>query len=214
MVAVPTAQIPGVYHRRIGDIVVTALSDGYLDGTVDVLHNITPAQSSRCWPMRSAGRAAHLGELLPDPFGRPAGADRDRVRRLPGADHGQAAGQPQGRRDRSGCDRIGHPDAHASGSFRRPRQSAHRREILPERRAGGARERAAPLERRRGDGAGAERAKKLYFACAREQMAPYHNVMRTYTGSVEVFPGVTSVPLHGHTPGHCGYMIASARSRC
>ena len=45
MVEVPTQQIPGVYHRRIGDIVVTAISDGYLDGTVDVLHNITPAQS-------------------------------------------------------------------------------------------------------------------------------------------------------------------------
>ena len=54
-----------------------------------------------------------------------------------------------------------------------------------------------------------ERAKKLYFACAREQMAPYHNVMRTFSGSVEVFPGVTSMPLHGHTPGHSGYMVAS-----
>jgi hypothetical protein len=31
MIQVPTHQIPGVYHRRIGDIVVTALSDGYLD---------------------------------------------------------------------------------------------------------------------------------------------------------------------------------------
>ena len=28
---VPSAQIPGVYQRRIGDIVVTAISDGYLD---------------------------------------------------------------------------------------------------------------------------------------------------------------------------------------
>ena len=28
-------------------------------------------------------------------------------------------------------------------------------------------------------------------------------------GRVEVFPGVRSVPLHGHTPGHSGYMIAS-----
>ena len=35
MVTVPAQQIPGFYHRRIGDIVVTALSDGYLDGTVD-----------------------------------------------------------------------------------------------------------------------------------------------------------------------------------
>jgi len=54
-----------------------------------------------------------------------------------------------------------------------------------------------------------ERARKLYFQCAREQMAPYHNQMRTFAGSVEVFPGVTSIPLHGHTPGHSGYMIAS-----
>lgn len=55
----------------------------------------------------------------------------------------------------------------------------------------------------------AERAKRLYFQCAREQIAPYHHVMNTYTGTVEVFPGVRSVPLHGHTPGHCGYMISS-----
>ena len=41
MIQVPTGQIPGYYHRRIGDIVVTALSDGYLDGTVEVLQNIT-----------------------------------------------------------------------------------------------------------------------------------------------------------------------------
>ena len=33
-------QIPGVYHRKIGDILVTAISDGYLDGTVDVMRNV------------------------------------------------------------------------------------------------------------------------------------------------------------------------------
>ena len=47
MIQVPTQQIPGVYHRRIGDIVVTALSDGYLDGTVDVLQNITSDDAMR-----------------------------------------------------------------------------------------------------------------------------------------------------------------------
>jgi hypothetical protein len=72
MVQVPTRQIPGVYHRRIGDIVVTALSDGYLDGTVDVLQNIASDDALRVlsenfWPGRrtsvncyavfSAGRA-------------------------------------------------------------------------------------------------------------------------------------------------------------
>ena len=38
----PAAQIPGVYHRRIGDIVVTTISDGYLDGTLDVNIHLPP----------------------------------------------------------------------------------------------------------------------------------------------------------------------------
>src|SRR5256885_4560589 len=41
MIKVPQQQIPGVYHRRVGDIVVTALSDGFLDGSLDVLRNIS-----------------------------------------------------------------------------------------------------------------------------------------------------------------------------
>src|SRR5713101_5201334 len=36
----PSRQIPGVYHRKIGDIVVTAISDGYLDGNLDVMRNV------------------------------------------------------------------------------------------------------------------------------------------------------------------------------
>ena len=42
MSAAPTNQIPGYYHRKIGDITVTAISDGFLDGDVDVLRNIEP----------------------------------------------------------------------------------------------------------------------------------------------------------------------------
>ena len=41
MKTAPTVQIPGVYHCRIGDIIVTAISDGYLDGGLDVLRNIS-----------------------------------------------------------------------------------------------------------------------------------------------------------------------------
>src|SRR5262245_20671701 len=40
MAQVPQQQVAGVYHRRVGDIVVTAVSDGFLDGTLDVLRNI------------------------------------------------------------------------------------------------------------------------------------------------------------------------------
>jgi glyoxylase-like metal-dependent hydrolase (beta-lactamase superfamily II) len=45
---------------------------------------------------------------------------------------------------------------------------------------------------------------------AREQMAPI-TTMHTFSGSVEVFPGVTSVLLHGHTPGNSGYMVSSGK---
>ena len=41
MINAPQQQIPGVYHRRVGDIVVTAISDGFLDGTLEVLRNIS-----------------------------------------------------------------------------------------------------------------------------------------------------------------------------
>ena len=73
MVEVPSRQIPGVYHRQIGDIVVTALSDGYLDGSVEVLQSITPDEATRmltdgfrpgrrtsvnCYLVYSAGRLA------------------------------------------------------------------------------------------------------------------------------------------------------------
>ena len=40
MTSQPSQQIPGVYHRKIGDIVVTAISDGYLDGNLEVMRNV------------------------------------------------------------------------------------------------------------------------------------------------------------------------------
>ena len=41
----PAEQISGVYHRKIGDIVLTALSDGYVDGNLDLLKNVDVDQA-------------------------------------------------------------------------------------------------------------------------------------------------------------------------
>ncbi len=211
MAHVPSHQIPGVYHRRIGDIVVTALSDGYLDGTVDVLQNIAPGEATRllsasfrpgrrtsvnCYAIHSAGRLALIetgsGDYLLPTAGKlqrnlaSAGIDPAAVETVilthMHPDHSAGLTDP-----RTGSKLF--PNAELVVHENEPR---HWKDDSAMARA-------------------SERAKRLYFQCAREQMAPYHNAMRTFAGSVEVFPGVTAIPLHGHTPGHTGYMISSGK---
>ncbi len=206
---VPAAQIPGVYHRKIGDIVVTALSDGYLDGAVEVMQNIAPDEAKRmlteqfrpgrrtsvnCYLVYSGGRLARVETGSGDYLMPTAGKLQANLR---------AAGVDPADIDTVILTHM-HPD-HSAGLT----DPATGRRFFPN----------AELVVHRNeprhwqdDGAMSradERARKMYFQCAREQMAPYHNQMRTFDGAVEVFPGVTSMPLHGHTPGHSGYMIAS-----
>lgn len=209
MVQVPTQQIPGVYHRRIGDIVVTALSDGYLDGTVDVLRNITSGDAERmlhdsfrpgrrtsvnAYLIHSAGRLALIetgsGDYLLPTAGKlqqnlkTAGVDPAAIEKVilthMHPDHSAGLTDPK-------TGRKFFPNAELVVHENEPRHWHDNAAMA----------------------AASERAQRLYFQCAREQMAPYHNVMHTFSGPTEVFPGVRSVPLHGHTPGHSGYMISS-----
>jgi len=53
-----------------------------------------------------------------------------------------------------------------------------------------------------------EASRERNFLAARGQAAPYRDRLRLFKGG-EVFPGVTAMPLPGHTPGHTGYMVAS-----
>ena len=45
MSSLPVQQISGIYHRKIGDVVVTAVSDGYIDGNLDLLKNVEVDQA-------------------------------------------------------------------------------------------------------------------------------------------------------------------------
>src|SRR5579862_286272 len=56
MTSQPVQQIPGVYHRKIVDIVVTAISDGYLDGNLEVMRNVDLEKAHRV--LRDAFRPA------------------------------------------------------------------------------------------------------------------------------------------------------------
>ncbi len=58
---------------------------------------------------------------------------------------------------------------------------------------------------------GAPDSAKMFFQDAQAAVAPYIRSHRfsTFEGSVELVPGITSVPLAGHTAGHTGYLIES-----
>jgi glyoxylase-like metal-dependent hydrolase (beta-lactamase superfamily II) len=208
MTAQPTKQIPGVYHRKIGDIVVTAISDGYLDGNLEVMRNVDLDKAHTI--LREAFRPARrtsVNTFLIHSKGRLAIIDTGSGNYLL-----PTAGMVQRNLAAAGIDPESidtvllthmHPD-HSAGLtdmsngkllFPNAELVMHENE-LPHWFDDGAMARAD------------ERAKKLFFQAGREQVAPYKNRTRLFKQG-EVFPGVTAVPSHGHTPGHTAYLIAS-----
>lgn len=53
--------------------------------------------------------------------------------------------------------------------------------------------------------------RKTTFEQSRKTVGPYvdSGQLKTFTAPATLFSGVSAVPLHGHTPGHTGYMIES-----
>jgi glyoxylase-like metal-dependent hydrolase (beta-lactamase superfamily II) len=207
MATVPTAQIPGVYRRRIGDIAVTAISDGYLDGAYEFMRDITPQDAERilkeayrpapprisinCFVIHSGGRVALIETGSGNSMGPTLG-------KLP--QNLAAAGV-----DTKSIDTIllthMHPD-HSNGltDENGVAKFPHVELVVAERDVDHWFDDAAMAR-------ATERQQMRFFRWAREQIAPYQKQRRDARG--EVFPGVTTVPLYGHTPGHTGYLISS-----
>jgi glyoxylase-like metal-dependent hydrolase (beta-lactamase superfamily II) len=208
----PARQIAGIYHRKIGDIVVTALSDGYLDGTLDVMRNVDLDQARRV--LQEAFRPARrtsVNTFLIHSGGRIAIVDTGSGNYLQ-----PSAGFVQRNLAAAGIDAASidtvllthmHPD-HSAGLtdmtsgerlFPNAELVMHENELV----------------HWFDDGAMAkadERSEKLYFQAGREQVAPYKQRTRLFRQG-EVFPGVTAVPSLGHTPGHTAYLIASGNEQ-
>lgn len=57
----------------------------------------------------------------------------------------------------------------------------------------------------------ASQSNQQYFAQAQEKVGPYKAAgrIKTFSGAVEIFPGISSEPAPGHTPGHTFYSLES-----
>ena len=208
MTSQPAQQIPGIYHRKIGDIIVTAVSDGYLDGNLEVMRNVDLDKAHAI--LRDAFRPARrtsVNTFLIHSKGRTAIIDTGSGNYLmPTAGFVQTH-LAAGGIDPKSIDTVllshMHPD-HSAGLtdmsngallFPNAELVMHENE-LPHWFDDGAMAKAD------------ERSKKLFFLAGREQVAPYKNRTRLFRQG-EVFPGVTAVPSPGHTPGHTAYLISS-----
>lgn len=192
--------------QQVGDLTITAVSDGYLHAGFDVLANIDATDASRmqenagikdhtsihinCYLVRGGGRT-----ILIDAG---AGGFRQWGGRLK-TNLALAGIQP------SQVDAIllthAHPDhvgglMDASGEavFPNAELVAHHREIAFWQDDGNL---SRAPERARGN-----------FLVARQAFDGYRDRLRTFDAG-EVLPGVTAMPLPGHTAGHTGYRLDS-----
>jgi len=192
--------------QQIGDLTITAVSDGYLHASFDFLASIDPADASRmqenagitdhtsihinCYLVRSGGRTI-LIDAGAGGFKQWGGQLKTNLL-LVGI-------QP------SEIDAIllthAHPDhvgglMDASGEavFPSAELIAHHLEVAFWQDDGNL---SRAPERARGN-----------FLVARQAFEGYRDRLRTFDAG-EVLPGMTAVPLPGHTAGHTGYRLES-----
>jgi glyoxylase-like metal-dependent hydrolase (beta-lactamase superfamily II) len=201
-----------IHPRRVGDITVTVVSDGYLDASLAVVRNpppdpedlirrhggrVPPRIGVNTFLVQSGGRTALIDTGSGDSMGPTLG-------QLPKGL--KAAGVSAGDIDTVLLTHM-HPD-HSNGLsdaagqrlFPNAEVVLHENEI-PHWFDDAAMGRAIESQRIR------------YFGQARQQIAPYRRDRVREFRDGEVFPGVTAIPIPGHTPGHTAFLIASGNER-
>ena len=205
-------QIPGVYHHRVGEIIVTAISDGFLDGTVESMRNIVPDEARRILTesFRPARRTS-VNAFLIYSAGRLALMDTGSGNYLQ-----PTAGKVMANIKAAGVDLASidtallthmHPD-HSAGltDMATGKRNYPNAELVMHE--------SEPMHWF-DDSAmakGTDRERRLFFQAGREQVAPYKDRWRLFKQG-EVFPGVTAIPRPGHTPGHTTFMISSGKEQ-
>jgi glyoxylase-like metal-dependent hydrolase (beta-lactamase superfamily II) len=204
------AQVAGVVRRGVGDVVVTALLDGYLPLDLELLSGIEPARANQllreafasgrkvdtsinAYVIRSGDRTIMVDGGAGSVFGGTAGHLGEAMR---------AAGVEPGEVDtvfatHAHPDHVGLFQANGEATFPGAELVLHEDE------------RAFWSDDANFANAGEQT--KNFARIARNALGAYEGRVRTIRDGARVAPGVTAMALPGHTPGHTGLMIESNR---
>lgn len=208
-----TEQAPGYYRMALGDIEVTALYDGYVPIGTALLKGATGKDiqsllAKMFVPVSKDGvQTAVNGFLLNTGnnlvlvdagaaacFGPTLGAIKNNV---------QAAGYQVAQVDTILLTHL-HGD-HACGIT-----AADGTAVFPNATVYVAKD-EAEYWLNKATGAKAPKAAHPFFKMAQDAVAPYATAgkLKEFNAGDTLLPGITSVPLTGHTPGHGGYLLSS-----
>jgi glyoxylase-like metal-dependent hydrolase (beta-lactamase superfamily II) len=206
----PAGQAPGIYRKRFGDIVVTAVSDGANPTNLAMLQNIELAESLAI--LDAARRPGPLMTAV-NTFVIQSPGQTLLIDTGAGSMMSPTAGLMMGNLAAAGIapadidavlmthlhiDHVGALlDADGAPAF--PNADL----LIPQAEAdfwfSEAHEAAAPEAKRPG------------FALARRMTSPYGARLKTFASAPA--PGIEAVKLPGHTPGHTGYALGSGTDR-
>lgn len=207
IVTEPTAQAPSANRRKVGDVVVTYLSDGFLDGSFEFFQGISGADAAAM--LQSAHRPP-LAHLAIASYVIQTGGRTILVDAGTGGFNGwggrfplalEAVGIAPDDVDtilvsHGHADHVGGLTLHGKPVFTKAEMVVNETELKFWR--------DDAIMSSAGEGA------KPFFEAARAAFAAYDDRLRPVSGG-EVAPGVTLVPLPGHTPGHSGFRIDSGK---
>lgn len=211
MSSMPVAQIAGVYHRRVGDILVTGLSDGYVDMGYGIFRDMPEAEITA---ILSRGRRPSPPRISVNTFALRFDNKTYLVDCGSGSSMGPSCGRLPANLAAAGIDPASidgvllthvHPD-HSNGLT----DTANGQRLFPNAEVILHQDEMDHWFNDERMAKAAERARLRYFEAGRTQLQPYRDADRVRIIKVgEVLPGVTAVPTPGHTPGHTAYVISS-----
>jgi glyoxylase-like metal-dependent hydrolase (beta-lactamase superfamily II) len=204
---IPTQQVATAFRRRLGDVVVTALSDGYLDASFDLLTGIDSESGTKL--LHAAGHRT------PPRMNINTYIIQDGKRTIL-VDSGAGGLNGWGGRLQESLTAAGilpedidtillthaHPD-HIGGMA-----DSNGRALFPAVQQVFVQEGELAFWRSDSMRNSAPDGFRPFFDVARRAFTAYDGRIRTFKGET-ILPGINAIELHGHTPGHTGYLVES-----